>query len=109
MANETTKAEIKPVETVTVKVDGSTVEVPKTTPDWQGNPIPTTILQACKMVGKEIPHYCYHPRIRKPNDISVMGPKNLISYRRSYSLEMRQRLLFVENSIAKVMPILDKK
>ncbi|MBT5061811.1 MAG: molybdopterin-dependent oxidoreductase [Verrucomicrobia bacterium] len=63
MANETTKAEIKPVETVTVKVDGSRVEVPKTTPDWQGNPIPTTILQACKMVGKEIPHYCYHPKL----------------------------------------------
>ena len=63
MANETTKAEIKPVETVTVKVDGRTVEVPKTTPDWQGNPIPTTILQACKIVGKEIPHYCYHPTL----------------------------------------------
>ncbi|MDG1857224.1 MAG: 2Fe-2S iron-sulfur cluster-binding protein, partial [Verrucomicrobiota bacterium] len=63
MANETTKAEIKPVETVTVKVDGRTVEVPKTTPDWQGNPIPTTILQACKVVGKEIPHYCYHPKL----------------------------------------------
>jgi NADH-quinone oxidoreductase subunit G len=63
MANETTKAETKPVETVTVKVDGTTVEVPKTTPDWQGNPTPTTILQACKMVGKEIPHYCYHPKL----------------------------------------------
>lgn len=63
MATETTKAETKPVETVTVKVDGVTVEVPKTTPDWQGNPIPTTILQACKQVGKEIPHYCYHPKL----------------------------------------------
>ena len=30
------------------------VEVPKTTPDWQGNPVPTTILQACKQVHKEI-------------------------------------------------------
>ena len=63
MATETTKAETKPVETVTVKVDGMTVEVPKTTPDWQGNPVPTTILQACKQVGKEIPHYCYHPKL----------------------------------------------
>ena len=63
MATETTKAETKPVETVTVKVDGVTVEVPKTTPDWQGNPVPTTILQACKQVGKEIPHYCYHPKL----------------------------------------------
>ena len=63
MATETTKAESKPVETVTVKVDGVTVEVPKTTPDWQGNPVPTTILQACKQVGKEIPHYCYHPKL----------------------------------------------
>ena len=63
MASETTQAEPKPVETITVKVDGVSVEVPKTTPDWQGNPVPTTILQACKQVHKEIPHYCYHPKL----------------------------------------------
>ena len=43
------------VETVTVNVDGRAVEVPRTTPNWQGNPEPTTVLQACKHAGIEIP------------------------------------------------------
>ena len=51
------------VETVTVKVDGRAVEVPRTTPNWEGNPEPTTVLQACKHAGIEIPHYCYHPKL----------------------------------------------
>ena len=51
------------VETVTVKVDGRAVEVPRTTPNWEGNPEPTTVLQACKHAGVEIPHYCYHPKL----------------------------------------------
>ena len=51
------------VETVTVKVDGRAEEVPRTTPNWQGNPEPTTVLQACKHAGVEIPHYCYHPKL----------------------------------------------
>ena len=51
------------VETVTVKVDGRAVEVPRTMPNWQGNPEPTTVLQACKHAGIEIPHYCYHPKL----------------------------------------------
>ena len=63
MASETTQVEPKPVETITVKVNGVSVEVPKTTPDWQGNPVPTTILQACQQASKEIPHYCYHPKL----------------------------------------------
>ncbi|MDA7618126.1 molybdopterin-dependent oxidoreductase [bacterium] len=63
MATDTKQAAGQPVELLTVKVDGVTVEVPKTSPDWQGNPVPTTILQACKQVDKEIPHYCYHPKL----------------------------------------------
>ena len=51
------------VETVMVKVDGRAVEVPRATPDWQGKPGPTTVLQACKHAGIEIPHYCYHPKL----------------------------------------------
>ena len=51
------------VETVTVKVDGRTVEVPRMTPNWEGKPEPTTVLQACKHAGIEIPHYCYHPKL----------------------------------------------
>ena len=52
-----------PPETVTVKVDGREVSVPKMTPDWQRKPAPTTVLQACQHAGVELPHYCYHPRL----------------------------------------------
>jgi len=52
-----------PVKTVMVKVDGRTVEVPRTTPNWLGKPEPTTVLQACKHAGIDIPHYCYHPKL----------------------------------------------
>ena len=51
------------IETVTLKVDGRPIEVPRMTPNWQGNPEPTTVLQACKQAGIEIPHYCYHPKL----------------------------------------------
>ena len=46
-----------------MKVDGRAEEVPRTTPNRQGNPEPTTVLQACKHAGVEIPHYCYHPKL----------------------------------------------
>ncbi|MSU34209.1 MAG: 2Fe-2S iron-sulfur cluster binding domain-containing protein [Pedosphaera sp.] len=52
-----------PVETVTVKVNGRTVVVPKTMPDWQGKPQLTTMLQAARLGGVEIPHYCYHDKL----------------------------------------------
>ena len=51
------------IETIAVKVDGKEIVVPKLTPDWQGKPAPTTVLQACKHAGIEIPHYCYHPKL----------------------------------------------
>ncbi len=61
----TAATETKPaVETITVKVDGISVAVPKTTPDpITGKPIPTTMLQACSLVKIEVPHYCYHPKL----------------------------------------------
>ena len=52
-----------PVETLTIKVDGRTVQVPKTMPDWQGKPQATTMLQACALAGVDVPHYCYHPKL----------------------------------------------
>jgi len=63
MAEETQTEEPPAIETMTVKVDGKEVEVPKLTQDWQGNLAPTTVLQACKHAGIEIPHYCYHPKL----------------------------------------------
>lgn len=63
-----TTSETKPappaVETVTVKVDGKSVAVPRTMPDpVTGKPIPTTMIQACAMAKIDVPHYCYHPKL----------------------------------------------
>ncbi len=41
---------------VTLTIDGHEVSVPKG----------TTILQAAQEVGKEVPHYCYHPGMSSP-------------------------------------------
>ncbi|MGA4645078.1 molybdopterin-dependent oxidoreductase [Limisphaera sp. 4302-co] len=51
------------VETIRVRVNGREVEVPRTMPDWQGKPAPTTMLQACELAGVTVPHYCYHPKL----------------------------------------------
>src|SRR5580765_3876372 len=63
----TPTTEIKPappaIEKIKVKVDGREVEVPKLTPDWQGKLAPTTMLQACDIAKKDVPHYCYHPKL----------------------------------------------
>ena len=48
---------------MTVTVNGKTLRVPKTMPDWQGKPAPTTMLQAAKIAGVDIPHYCYHDKL----------------------------------------------
>ena len=45
------------IETITVKVDGNKIDVPKFTQDWQGKTIPTTVLQACKHAGYAIVSY----------------------------------------------------
>ncbi len=64
----TQKTETQPatvaVETITVKVDGQTVVVPRTTPDpLTAKPIATTMILACEAAGVTVPHYCYHPRL----------------------------------------------
>ncbi len=52
------------VETITVKVDGKAVVVPKTMPDpITGKSIPTTMIQACAQAKIDVPHYCYHPKL----------------------------------------------
>jgi len=51
------------VETLTIKIDGRPVEVPKFMPDWTGKLQPTTMLQACELAGVSVPHYCYHPKL----------------------------------------------
>src|SRR5882757_10059904 len=67
MSNAAT-TEAKPaapaVETITVKVDGKAVVVPKTTPDpITGKPVQTTMIQACALAKTDVPHYCYHPKL----------------------------------------------
>ena len=53
-----------PVETLTVKVDGVPIAVPKMMPDpLSGKPIPTTMIQACALAKVDVPHYCYHPKL----------------------------------------------
>ena len=63
MAGEIKTEKPPAVETITVKVDGKEIDVPKLTPNWQNNLVPTTVLQACEHAGIEIPHYCYHPKL----------------------------------------------
>ncbi|MBT6449537.1 MAG: molybdopterin-dependent oxidoreductase [Verrucomicrobiales bacterium] len=63
MPDEAIIEEPPAIETIPVKVDGQEISVPKLTPDWQGKLVPTTVLQACKHAGIEIPHYCYHPKL----------------------------------------------
>ncbi|MGE3311671.1 MAG: molybdopterin-dependent oxidoreductase [Limisphaerales bacterium] len=50
-------------ETLSIKVDGRAIDVPKLMPDWQGRLQPTTMLQACQAAGVEVPHYCYHAKL----------------------------------------------
>ena len=59
----TTEAKTPAAETLTVKVNGRAVTVPKFTPDWQGKPAPTTMIQACEAAGVVVPHYCYHDKL----------------------------------------------
>ncbi|MCX6905827.1 MAG: 2Fe-2S iron-sulfur cluster-binding protein [Verrucomicrobia bacterium] len=63
MSSTTTVEGKPPVETLTVKVDGQVVTVPKLMPDWQGRLQTATMLQACEAAGVTVPHYCYHPKL----------------------------------------------
>src|SRR6478736_1365615 len=43
----------KPADLVTVNIDGKEIAVPKG----------TNVIEAAQLVGVEIPHYCYHPKL----------------------------------------------
>lgn len=43
---------------VNVQIDGEWIQVPKG----------TRMIEACKMAGKEVPHYCYHPKLTSPGN-----------------------------------------
>jgi NADH-quinone oxidoreductase subunit G len=60
---QTEQKSAPPVEKIKIKVDGREIEVPKLSPDWQGKPQSTTMLQACALAGIDVPHYCYHPKL----------------------------------------------
>ena len=63
-ATTETKPAAPATDTITVRVNGKQVEVPKTTPDpVSGKPVPTTMIQACFAAGAMVPHYCYHPKL----------------------------------------------
>jgi NADH-quinone oxidoreductase subunit G len=54
----------QPIPTLMVKVDGITIEVPRMSPHpTTGQPIPTTMIQACEAAKVMVPHYCYHPKL----------------------------------------------
>ena len=55
-----------PVETMTVTVNGKTVQVPKTMPDWQGKPPPTTKPHAANTAGSGIPPPRSHSHTAPP-------------------------------------------
>ena len=67
MSSAFATTEVKPappaIEKIKVKVDGREIEVPRALPDWQGKLAPTTMLQACEIAKKDVPHYCYHPKL----------------------------------------------
>ncbi len=43
---------------VNVQIDGTWIQVPKG----------TRMIEACKMAEKEVPHYCYHPKLTSPGN-----------------------------------------
>ena len=53
-------AESEPAEIpmVNVQIDGEWIQVPKG----------TRMIEACKIAGKEVPHYCYHPKLTSPGN-----------------------------------------
>lgn len=43
---------------VNVQIDG----------EWYQFPKGTRMIEACKQIGKEVPHYCYHPKLSSPGN-----------------------------------------
>jgi len=66
-----------PPETLRVRVNGKEVVVPRTMPDWQGRPAPTTMLQACDIAGVTVPPYCYQPKLPAGGNCRI----SLVEYR----------------------------
>lgn len=48
----------KAVEMVDVQIDG----------EWHQFPKGTRMIEACRQAGKEVPHYCYHPKLSSPGN-----------------------------------------
>jgi NADH-quinone oxidoreductase subunit G len=46
------------VELVDVQIDG----------EWHQFPKGTRMIEACRQAGKEVPHYCYHPKLSSPGN-----------------------------------------
>ena len=43
---------------VNVQIDGTWIQVPRG----------TRMIEACKAAGREVPHYCYHPKLSSPGN-----------------------------------------
>ena len=52
------KEEKPAVEMVDVQIDG----------EWHQFPKGTRMIEACRQVGVEVPHYCYHPKLSSPGN-----------------------------------------
>ncbi len=64
MSSAPTTATKPLADTITIKVDGKAVQVPRTMPDpITGRPVTTTMIQACALAKVDVPHYCYHPKL----------------------------------------------
>jgi NADH-quinone oxidoreductase subunit G len=48
----------EPAQLLNVQIDGA----------WHQFPKGTRVIEACKQVGKFIPHYCYHPKLSSPGN-----------------------------------------
>lgn len=57
-APATTPATPPPADLVNVQIDGV----------WYKFPKGTRMIEACKQVKKEVPHYCYHPKLSSPGN-----------------------------------------
>jgi len=57
-AAATTPTAPPPVDLVNVQIDGV----------WHKFPKGTRMIEACKQVKKEVPHYCYHPKLSSPGN-----------------------------------------
>ncbi len=47
-----------PADTVNVQIDGV----------WMPVPRGTRVIEACRLAGREVPHYCYHPKLSSPGN-----------------------------------------